>query len=624
MKSWKLDIWASIATLSSLAIIYLSFSAGGSNWQAPAPIYLGAAPFALHFDALSSVFTLLLGLVSLSSALFSPGYLSHTRINRYFYWICFLLFVAGMLVVVLSANAITFLVAWEIMSLSSAVLVASEFTSHKAQKAGIIYLGATRLATAFIAGGFLWLHLIFGSWDFSQWHLTTQQALMPSLMVAAGLCVKAGIWPFHLWLPYAHPMAPSPISALMSAVMIKVPLYVLIRLLLMDGHGSQMLGAIFVLLGAISSVWGILFAFVEHDIKKVLAYSTVENAGLILLSTGVCLFAQSANLNAVAVLAFIAALFHSINHALFKSLLFLGAGTVVSSAHSKELDRLGGLARRLPVTAFCFMIGVLSAASLPPLNGFASKWLIYQSLFGAASTSTDKTVIAASLGSIGVLALVGGLSLAVFAKLFALSFLGRARTRAAGNAIECSPLMRFSQLTLAAAAVLAGLLSPHICRELARIFPGEGADLVAAAPYPAITFLLIAGLSLILYVVFLDNGAERIRRYVTWECGYGKPSQRMQISAESFSHAVGIIFSPLLQYVVRSEIGGRDRRHFPEQIKAEPVMVSLLESRVYGPLIRSVRFVSEHLLRLQTGSIHLYLLYVFVVLVLILIAGVSI
>lgn len=613
--------------IASLQIVIGSALAWGTDslFSAPWPIYLALAPLSLRVDSLSSVFCLLLGIVSFVAAIFSPGYLKHLseKLNLNSYWACYAIFILGMLVVFLSANALTFLVFWEVMSLSSAALVFADITSGKAHKAGLIYLGATRIATAFLTGGFLWLHFFTRSWNFSDWHLQQAQLVVPSILVAVGLCIKAGIWPFHLWLPYAHPTAPSPISALMSGVMIKVAIYALIRFFLIGGSGSIYLAAIFVILGTVSALWGVLFAFVQHDLKKLLAYSTLENAGLILLSLGVCCYAQTLHLQEIAVLAFVAALYHCLNHGLFKSLLFLGAGAIDSSVHSREFDHLGGLAKKMPTTMATFLLGCAAISALPPLNGFASKWLIYQGLFQVACHDRNKIVIALALTCIGVLALVGGLALASFTKAFSVSFLGRSRSRAAQKAQDCSALMNMCQITLAVLCFMSGLLSGIISNSLRSVYVLDQATTIPSLPLAYIA-LSISGFAILLYYLLLHKNTSKVRRYQTWECGYGMLTAHMQVSAESFSHSIGMVFSPLLQYAVRSEIGGKDKRHFPERIKARAVMVSLLESRVYSPLVDAVRFLSGHLSLLQAGSIHLYLLYVFIVLVVMLVAGASV
>jgi hydrogenase-4 component B len=602
------------------------------HFSAPYPIYFGVAPLSLFLDPLAAIFVLLLLTVTMASAIFAPSYLRHLtgKINQSYFWINMILFIVGMLMVLLSANAVTFLVFWEIMSLSSAALVASDFSSHKAHKATIIYLGATRIATSLLAIGFLWYYSIFSSWNFVDWKLNSE-SLPAAILVALGLCIKAGIWPFHIWLPYAHPQAPAPVSALMSGVMIKVAIYAAIRLFVLPGSGSEELAYLFIALGMISALWGIVFALIQTDLKRLLAYSSVENIGLILASVGICLWAQKTGMKEIALISFVAALFHSINHGIFKSLLFLSTGAIDSAMHSREMKNLGGLSKKMPWTSFAFLVGAASACALPPLSGFASKWLIYQGFFTIPCQWHGKAMIGISLVSIGLLAFLGGLALACFTKAFAISFLGRPRSAAINHAKEASPSMLIAQLSLTLITVLMGLLSPQIISFFSLVYQSilvpEEAAISGFAKFvgPSLPLLPLAIvltlLTCIIYYSVLFRKRKQLKLSMTWECGYGGLEPTMQATAGSFSHSIATIFAPILHYSTRFQISGKDRRHFPEQIQVETEISSLLESSIYSPIINSVRLLSGHFSKLQAGSIHLYLLYVFITLIALLTLG---
>lgn len=621
----KINFYCSfLQAIAGLLIIVGSLACWGQNlkWLAPFPIYLGVAPLAFRVDSLSAVFSLLLGVIAFSTALFSPGYLRHLekRINKSYYWSAVSVFIASMLLVFLAANALSFLVFWELMALSSAALVVADFSSRKAQKSALIYLGATRFATAFLTGGFLWLYSIFHSWNFSDWHLNSSVALVPSLLVAVGLCIKSGIWPFHIWLPYAHPMAPSPVSALMSGVMIKVALYAIIRLFLLDDTASIVLAALFLFLGAVSALWGVLFALVQQDIKKLLAYSSVENAGLILMAIGLCLFGQFKHRPLIAAIGLASALFHCLGHGLFKSLLFLGAGAIDNAINTRNLDQMGGLLAKLPYTACCFLIASLAICALPPLNGFTGKWLIYQGLFKIICIPDNIAVSGCALVCVGVLSLVGALALACFTKAFSIAFLGRPRLHNVENAVEVDPWMRRAQELLAILCLGMGLMSGPILELLSSLLPAYD-SISIPAPQLGATGLFILVFFLLVYGFGLKRNNHKVVPYQTWECGYGQLSNRMQATSPGLVHSLALIFRPVLQYASHTEVAGKDRRHFPERILAETQMVSLLESRLYNPVITYVRLVSRHFSRLQAGSIHLYLLYVFVTLLVLLVFG---
>ncbi len=321
-------------------------------WSVPSPIYFGLAPWSCRLDPIASFFLLIVSFSGLVVALFSPGYIKHMEHQRNLsvYWSCLFLFVLSMAQVILAANAITFLIFWEIMALSSAFLVLSDSIKHSTQTAGLIYLAATRFSTAFLTGGFISLYFLFHSWNFADWTLVAPDTRLPMFLIFVGLCIKAGVWPFHIWLPYAHPEAPAPVSALMSGVMVKVSIYAMIRLLMESGAHGDLLGYICLTLGSLSAAWGVLFALMQRDLKRLLAYSTVENVGLILMAIAITILAKNAGLTVIATLAFSAALFHIVNHALFKGLLFLGAGAIDMRAHTRDLSALGGLGKKMPWT----------------------------------------------------------------------------------------------------------------------------------------------------------------------------------------------------------------------------------------------------------------------------------
>lgn len=607
-----------LAAIGMLAFAALSWFSPVA-WHAPQPIEIGIFPFTFSMDTLSCVFVAMLGVVTLATSLFSPAYLRHleNRINTGIYWSALCLFVLGMFLVLVSADAITFLVFWELMSLSSAALVASDHRQHRVQQAALLYLGATRIATAFLAVGFLWMYHLTHSWAFADWQFVGHEQHIAAFLIFIGFCIKAGVWPFHIWLPKAHPAAPTPVSALMSGVMIKVAIYGMLRLLVFGGLDSVVIACVALVLGVISAFWGVLYALLQHDLKELLAYSSVENIGLILMAIAVALYSKVAGVPLVAGIAIAAALFHAVNHGMFKSLLFLGAGSVDAQAHTRELGQLGGLAKRMPWTMACFVVGSAAICALPPLNGFASKWFIYQALFKQTWMVDSQIVHGVALACIGVLAMVGGLAVAAFTKAVGVCFLGNPRSHSAEHATEASTGIVASQVVLGICCVALGLGAPQALRLLAPIVPKES---IAAfdVPLPVVAAALLT-LYLIIYLSFLRT--SKVRKFITWECGFGNLTPRTQVSGPSFAQPVARIFSPILRYQLSIKIRGRDRRHFPEQIIVQPRMVSWLEQRVYGPAIFVVSALANAVAKLQAGSIHLYLMYVCITLVLLLFVG---
>ncbi len=594
-------------------------------FETPAPFLLGVFPLTFRLDGLSRLFLMLLSLILFSTGLFSPGYLKHLKekISGGQYWLSFLLFSLSMFGVVLSADAITFIVMWEVMSLSSVALVASDHTHHLVQKSALIYLGATRIASGLLCGGFLWMHSLCGSWNFADWNFASPQAIFPALLILLGFCIKAGVWPFHIWLPYAHPAAPATVSALMSGFMIKIPIYGLIRILVQGGLYAPEITNFAFVLGAISAFWGVLFALVQNDLKRLLAYSSIENIGLILLALAISLKAKAANLPVVADIAMTAALFHCFNHGLVKSLLFLSVGAVDCQAHSRDLHKLGGLAKKMPWTMACFFLGSFSICSIPPLNGFASKWLIYQSLFKSTLMYGSYLERGISLATICLLSAVGALAIATFVKAMGVGFLGMSRSHSAEHAEEASIGMKASQSLLVVLCVGLGVFASSalkIISQLAVMSPDltSGTAIDFPLPIPMLTGLLITT-CLAIYVIFLQS--SKVKIFKTWDCGFGPLSAKTQASSDSFAQPLARIFRPFLRYETNSTIKGRDRRHFPEEIAVEVKIVSILEQRIYLPSLAMISYLAKGMAKLQAGSIHLYLLYVCSTLVILLLLG---
>lgn len=614
-----------------LFIIGILLASGALNtwtntitWQAPSWVAIGFVPVVLKADPLANFFVLILGIVCSCCAVYSPPYLEHLKdkVNSRIYWTAVFAFVAGMVGVILSANAVVFLVCFEMMSLASALLVASEYRKQKAQQASFIYLVATRLASAFLCGGFLMMYAKFHNLDFASWQFADRSTYLAAGLILFGLVVKAGVWPFHIWLPHAHPEAPSPVSGLMSGVMVKVAIYAIIRFFILGNLSSQVIAYIMFGLSTVSAFWGVLFAINQRELKRLLAYSTVENVGLICMSLSLCIWARNSGLPGVAEVAFLAVLLHCFSHALCKTLLFLSAGSVDFATHSRDFAFLGGLNKNMPLTGISFFLGSAAICALPPLNVFASKWCLYQALLQSSFTMPSLLDRAITVGAIGVLAAVGALSIATYAKAIGVAFLGNPRSAQTRKAKEVPPNMVTAQIILSLACIGTGvgvswLISP--LKPLLRLaFGNEALSLhLAQIPMWQLAIALAVTLSLI-YMFILRRQPDK---YVTWDCGFGSGTSKSQVTADSFAQPIARMFTPLLQYNLSVEITGHDRRHFPERIAVHPSMVSLLESRVYKPAAALLIRLSQLLAKLQAGSIHLYLMYVCVTLVALVLAG---
>lgn len=593
------------------------------------PIYLAVAPLCIRVDALSSIFTALLALLTIAVSFYSPGYLQHLdkQANKGAYWVQLILFVIGMLGVLLSANAPSFLLFWELMAISSAFLIATDLSNHDSRKAAFIYLGATRIATAFLMGGFLWMYALSGSWSLCDWHLDSAATLTPAILMFIAFSIKGGVWPFHEWLPYAHPSAPSPVSALMSGVMIKVAIYAMIRIFVMGTLTNPYMIYSMLALGMITAFFGILSALMQKDLKCLLAYSSIENIGLILIALSLSMLANTINLPVVAAMSLAAAIFHAFNHGLFKAMLFMGAGTIDCRIHTRDLELMGGLGKMMPATMLYFILGSVAICSLPPLNGFSSKWLIYQSFFHLAFRSSSLWLGGMAIACIAILAMVSGMSLYCFTKAIGISFLGRPRSPSTAHATEGSGAMLFSQLFLTICCVALGLFAPLALAVIDPVTTRAWHDPALLSNYYHIPMLPFACFTAILavpiYWLWLTGTKQRINSYITWDCGFGSMTQRTQGTATSFTQNIGHTFAPLLGYDAHTTITGRDRRHFPDNIQEEARMIPLLEANVYRPAVSAVSWLGERLMQWQAGSIHLYLGFILLTLVTLLIVGIS-
>lgn len=585
----------------------------GPNGAIALPDQFGLAGVEIGFrvDSLSRWFVGLIGLIGVPVCVYLPGYIDHLRgrARPGLVWSGLALLFASMAGVVLASNAIVFFAFWELMALSSFLLVATEHERQSVRRAAFIYLGATRLGSAFLMAGFLWAHAITHSWDFSEWVLHGNAASGPAALILVGFLTKAGSWPVHLWLPIAHPAAPGPVSALMSGVMIKTAIYGLFRLFLTGGIEVGWMGWVLIAVGAISAFWGILFGLLQSDLKRMLAYSSVENIGLILLAAGVSLVAREAGLALASELALASALFHVLNHGLFKSLLFLGAGTVDARAHTRELDRLGGLIRPMPWTAATFFVGSGAICALPMLNGFASEWLLYRGLFQMSVSAPNGELRLVGLLLLGWIGLVGALALACFAKAFGIGFLGSPRSREASHAKEGTSGMIGACVFLALACAGFGLGAPLVWQAMGNLgfvtSPGPGS-------LPILPLALVGiGTMAVIWGAMRHFGKQQpARQYITWNCGFGPLPTRTQYTSVSFVQPIVRLFGALYRYEMEVAIEGKGRRYFPTDVRAQESHEAYLESKVYMPALGSVMKLSEGLImRLQAGSIHQYLLF---------------
>lgn len=585
---------------------------------------LGYSLLDLRFDALSGLFLVALGVVGAASSLYAVGY--HNAGRSRLDTLAYVVFIASLVLVFGSASAFSFLFAWELMALSSAVLVIGPKPDRAVVRAGYIYVAMTHLATAAIAIAFAVWSAAAGSIDFANWRdvagsISGSTRDIMFLLVLVGFGTKAGMMPLHVWLPRAHPVAPSHVSALMSGVMIKAGIYGIIRFgIEYLGAGPAWWGVVVLAVGAASAVLGVLYALAEHDLKRLLAFHSVENIGIILLGLGIALLGMAEDVPSLVIVGLAAALFHTLNHAIFKALLFLGAGAVQAAAHTRDLNRLGGLARFMPLTALTFGIGAAAISGLPPLNGFASEWLVFQGLLSVGGAGElDPLARFAGYLAVGALALTAALAVACFVKATGMTFLALPRTDGAARAQEVGRSMRAAMAGLALGCIGVGVAAAPLGAVLAGVARGMGSrgNGSAAAPLeapptigtydPALLAVALVGACVAILAV-ARLGARPARRAPTWTCGI-LPEPAFEYTATSFSKPLRLFFEPVLRPDRELHVELHEGTPFPRRIVYRSEVDHLIESRVYGPLHRASIALSQVARRLQQGTLQLYLAY---------------
>jgi len=605
-------------------------------------------PFYMRLDALSGFFVTLVGLLGFFVSVYSAGYLKGFLGRRpvtplaVFYNI----FLAGMLLVLVSDDAYFFMISWELMAVSSFFLVFFEDEKVANRRAAFIYVliahvGAVLILLSFgIMAAFAAGFESFNGYTFTAMRAAAMPAAWASiafLLAFAGFAAKAGVIPLHVWLPEAHPSAPSNVSALMSGVMLKTAIYGVLRV------GFDLLsapqwwwGGLVLVLGLVSAVLGILFALMQSDIKKLLAYSSVENIGIILIAVGLSMVFAYMKLATLSALAMAAALYHMLNHAVFKGLLFMGAGAVLHATHERSMEALGGLIHKMKWTAPLFLVGCLSASALPPFNGFVSEWLIFQSFLLTPALPGRLLNLLIPLGA-AVLALTAALAARGFVKVFGITFLGKWRGKHDTHVMEVDWAMRAGMIMAAVSCLLLGVFPNLVIGWLDAVpsaLVGGGIGETAKAsgwlwltpvaaerasysgPLVFAWLVLVIGL---LYFIFRARGVS-VRRAPAWDCGFEKMTSRMQYTATSMSMPTRRIFG--FAFSIREAVSVVYRKGssiFPEKYVYRLKVRDHIWNYAYKPVAEASFWIARRVGRLQHGRIQIYLLYSFITLVVLLV-----
>lgn len=635
-----------------LASLLMSLFSGSILYQGVGVVGLFESAFPLlsfsfHVDGLSAFFLLIISVVAMMASLYGIGYRKqsggHYRSESFGFF--YALFLAGLFLVPAANNALFFLVVWEIMSLASYFLVVTEYHDEKNVRAGFLYFLMTHFGTAFITLSFFLAEQATGSFDFDMWRTAFGSIDTMTLNWIYGLALlgfgtKAGIIPLHIWLPEAHPAAPSHVSALMSGVMLSTAVFMIIRFFFDFFPGAPMeWGLLLLILGSISAVFGVMYALSESDVKRMLAYSSIENIGIIFLGVGSAVVALGYGMEKFAFFGLAAALYHTMNHAMFKSLLFFGAGSVVSATGTRNMERYGGLIRVMPYTAVLFLAGSIAISALPPLNGFASEWLTFQSLFIGAS-SPSIFVKSVFIGSIAALALTGGLVAACFVKAFGITFLARPRSDVARDAQEVSLFMLVPMEVLSLLLVLLGVFSTTVIAALVgvvgSIAPATGDPMhfifwefienrsmfASVLPLEWVALGLAVALISLVGIVQWSARNRSVSIVRTWDCGEDLNS-RMEITGASFSRALQTIFQGVLRPTKQTDVEYHDEalRYFIKSRTVTTDRVDVYQNYLYRPLQNGLGWLGDKAKLIQTGNINTYLLYVFMTLLVLLIVA---
>ncbi len=582
-------------------------------------------------DPLSAFFLIPLFLIAGSCALYAVGYFPEAKHPSTAPRLTFFfgLLAASVALVFTARDGILFLVAWEVMALSSYFAMTTEDQKKEVQEAGLLFLIAAHMGTLALFAHFSLLRGESATFAFPVAGTLDGAALSATaifLTAVVGFGFKAGIMPFHIWLPSAHAAAPSHVSALMSGVIIKTGIYGIVRVTSFYHLPPSWWGMTLLALGIVSAVAGVLFAIGQHDLKRLLAYHSIENIGIITMGIGLALMGRSSGKLPLELLGMGGALFHVLNHAIFKGLLFLGAGSVIHAAGTREIDLMGGIAKRLPLTGLFFLVGAAAICGLPPLNGFVSEYLIYLGLFRGVSGIGTMVTTGVPLMALAIpaLALVGGLALACFVKGYGIVFLGTPRREVPTQPHEAGMSMLFPMGLLALLCVLIGLFPQGVVRLLGSAvtaaLPGSRQTVTGLTALIPLGWITVMGLMLtlvgtVIALLALRRRPGGVTTTVTWGCGYLRPTPRMQYTASSFAGMLVELFGTLL----------RPRRHAPKLTGPFPapagfsshVPEAVLEL-LYLPILKKGNELLMPLRKLQHGQIPLYILYIFVTVIVLL------
>lgn len=633
----RYKVWVATGVVSLVALAAITVAVMAFMGQ-PVELVKFVTPFfgeeSLAVDKLSALMLIIIAVASVATVLYSKGYVAgylerYSEAHISMHYTALVTLVVSMMLVVVSSGGFSFLFAWELMTIASFMLILFEADRQEVRRAALNYLVMMHIGFLFLVVGFVMLYNVTGSANFAAINAYYEHAnLLPLFVILfIGFGMKAGLFPMHIWLPEAHPAAPSHVSAIMSGVMIKTGVYGIIRIMQVEELRADMLftiGLIVLVSGAVTGLWGVILAAMQNDIKRLLAYSSIENVGVILIGLGIAAVGHAAGSPLVGMCGMCGALLHMVNHSLFKTMLFFSAGNIYSKMHTTAMNQMGGLAKHMPITAILMLFATVAICALPPLNGFVSELLIYIGMFNGVSNGYE---VLYSVTGIIVLSLIGGIVVLAFTKLYSVVFLGSPRSHHVAESTEVDSL-RIVAMSIPAAFILIIGLAPqyviipisHVAEEVTNsvntIAVEHFAPTLESLSYVSIAFILVVTL-----LFFIKRRAQRNRTIAegpTWGCGFTAVNTRMQYTGESFSEGLENIGKPLMKNTVYGRAVDKDEI-FPLPHRYRIRHKDKVDSLLGRWWVQMMHRINEYVMRLRTGKVNNYITFALLFFVVVLI-----
>ncbi len=633
----RYKVWVATGVVSLVALAAITVAVMAFMGQ-PVELVKFVTPFfgeeSLAVDKLSALMLIIIAVASVATVLYSKGYVAgylerYSEAHISMHYTALVTLVVSMMLVVVSSGGFSFLFAWELMTIASFMLILFEADRQEVRRAALNYLVMMHIGFLFLVVGFVMLYNVTSSANFAAINAYYEHAnLLPLFVILfIGFGMKAGLFPMHIWLPEAHPAAPSHVSAIMSGVMIKTGVYGIIRIMQVEELRADMLftiGLIVLVSGAVTGLWGVILAAMQNDIKRLLAYSSIENVGVILIGLGIAAVGHAAGSPLVGMCGMCGALLHMVNHSLFKTMLFFSAGNIYSKMHTTAMNQMGGLAKHMPITAILMLFATVAICALPPLNGFVSELLIYIGMFNGVSNGYE---VLYSVTGIIVLSLIGGIVVLAFTKLYSVVFLGSPRSHHVAESTEVDSL-RIVAMSIPAAFILIIGLAPqyviipisHVAEEVTNsvntIAVEHFAPTLESLSYVSIAFILVVTL-----LYFIKRRAQRNRTIAegpTWGCGFTAVNTRMQYTGESFSEGLENIGKPLMKNTVDGRAVDKDEI-FPLPHRYRIRHKDKVDSLLGRWWVQMMHRINEYVMRLRTGKVNNYITFALLFFVVVLI-----